>query len=373
MKIRNKQLQVILLASVILVILSCKKDKSFNRNNQVARTVLIYMAANNNLAYDALNSFKKIKNGVASINGNLLVLLKTESARSYLLKVDPKERIDTLKTYNAQNTSDPIFLSQVISDSKFLYPAKSFGFVFWSHATSWAPPSNLEIKVKSIGYDFGKEMDIKDFRNALPDNLEFILFDACSMASLEAAYELKDKAKFILASPSEVLSASYPYQKIIPLLFGGVEDLKKVGQEFINYYKSLQGELSSATISLINTQELPKLAELTKNLLNSQKPNIGFNRSELQRLNFDVNTQNPNAYDFLDFISQNYSQEHYISIKQQLEKVILYKDHTSTFLGSPIKTFSGVSIYLPIADDPAKEYYRTLSWSKASNWISLFF
>lgn len=365
----NRLFRNLLLVSIVLISYSCEKEDPIEDNSSL-RTVLIYIAANNNLANDAEISLKKIQKGAEKIKGNLLVLIKTEFQKSYLLKVNADQSTDTLRVYPDGNTSDPAFLSKVISDSKLQYPANSYGFVFWSHATSWAPPSNFG--TKSVGYDFGEEMDIKDFKRALPNDLDYIMFDACSMASLEALYELKDKAKYILASPSEVMSASYPYQSIVPYLFGDVNDLIKIGKEFIQYYESLNGELSSATVSLVNTQELTKLADLTKNLLESKKSIDGIDRSSIQKLNFDINTQNPDAYDFLDFLKQNYSEEDYLPIKHQLDKVILFKGYTDSFLGVPIKSFSGVTIYLPIAQDPLKGYYNTLNWSNDSYWISLF-
>lgn len=33
------------------------------------------------------------------------------------------------------------------------------------------------------------------------ENLEFILFDACLMSSIEVLYDLRDKAKYVIASP----------------------------------------------------------------------------------------------------------------------------------------------------------------------------
>ena len=33
---------------------------------------------------------------------------------------------------------------------------------------------------------------------------EFILFDACLMSSIEVLYDLRDKAKYVIASPAEL-------------------------------------------------------------------------------------------------------------------------------------------------------------------------
>lgn len=346
---------------------NCRKAKG---DDFIGRTVLVYMAANNDLSEDAVKSFNAIKAGAKNFKGELLVLLKTGSGNSYLIRVDQSaQRADTISIYRGQNTSDPVFLSRVINESRLYAPSKSFGLVFWSHATSWAPPSG--VTPNAVGADGGREMDIRDFKNALRDNMDFIMFDACSMASIEAIYELKDKAKYILASPSEVLASSYPYESILPLLFGGPDELRQVGEKFIQYYDTLSGMNASATVSLIDTKELNKLALLTKQLLNRKVPVAGFRKNEIQKLNFDV-TSRVDAYDFLDFFEKNYSREEYQEIKEQSEKAIVYKDHTASFLGSPIRIFSGLSIYLPVQDDALRSYYGKFSWAIESNWSQLF-
>jgi hypothetical protein len=346
----------------------CKKASGPHEPAFTAKTVLIYMAANNDLAPDAVNSFDEIKAASKNIRDNLLVLLKTKPGNAYLLNM--KAGIaDTIKVYPGQNTSDPKFLSTVINDSKEIAPSKSFGLVVWSHGTSWAPARNPI--PDAIGSDEGREMNISALKNALPGKMEFILFDACSMASVEVIYELKDKADYILASPSEILSTSYPYRTIIPLLFGDVGALSQAGEKFIQYYDTLSGMNASATVSLIDTKQLTELAVLVKQLISKKRPADGFHQSNLQKITFDVGAS-VDGYDFLDFFDKNYSKEEYLAIQSQLEKAIVYKDHTSAFLNNPIARFSGLSIYLPRKQDPFKGFYSSLSWASASGWDILF-
>lgn len=353
---------------VIVFFQFCKKDEGPYEATSAAKTVLIYMAANNDLAPDAIKSFGEIKAASKNCPGNLLVLLKTKPGDAYLINI--KAGIaDTIKVYRGRNTSDPKFLSTVITDSKGIAPSKSFGLVFWSHGTSWAPARNPI--PNAIGSDDGSEMDITAFKNALPFKMEFILFDACSMASVEVMYELKDKADYILASPSEILSTSYPYRTIVPLLFGDADALARAGQAFIRYYDTLPGMNASATVSLIDTKQLAALAVLTRQLISNQRPADGFQQSRLQKITFDMGAK-VDGYDFLDFFDKNYTKAAYLAIQDQLAKAIIYKDHTSAFLGNPIATFSGFSVYLPRKQDPLKGFYSSLSWASASGWDLLF-
>lgn len=355
---------------VFSLLFSCKKD-SLENQVKVDHMVLIYMAANNNLRQDAINCLNKIESGFTG-KQRLLVYIKTNSENSYILKIkhDKTDKIvsDTIQIYGNENSSDPHLLSRVIKDARRYAPATSYGLILWSHASSWAPAG---IRTKSFGEDRGTDMDIIDLKNALPSDFSYIIFDACSMASIEAIYELKNKTRYILASPTEVLSTSYPYEQIVPYLSADRDNLKIIGQKFIDYYKSLNGDYASATVSLIATENLALLAQKTKELLDLKRPTGSFNVVGIQRLDFDP-TSRIIAYDFLDFLVHNYNPDDFASIKNQLNNVILFKGNTSSFLNSPIKTFSGISIYLPKADDPFQDYYSKLEWYRSGAGYNIF-
>ncbi|HWK56024.1 MAG TPA: clostripain-related cysteine peptidase [Parapedobacter sp.] len=349
----------------------CEKgrESELEFNDQM---VLIYIAANNDLKPEALASVNELERGYRD-GLNLLVYLKTSSEVSVILKIKaddtPDIGSDTIAIYGNENSSDPYFLSRVVNDARKLSPASSYGLVLWSHASSWAPP--LEIRLKSFGQDNGLEMDIVDLKQALPSDFRYIIFDACSMASIEAIYEMKNNARYILASPTEVLSSSYPYGQIVQYLFGGKEELIKIGQSFISYYQSLGGEYASATVSLIDTDSLSLLARKMKVLLSSKSLKVGFDKSVLQRLDFDPNSR-VKAYDYLDFLRKGFEPEDYDVIMKQLNATILYKNSTTAFLNNPITEFSGLSIYLPDARDPLHPYYSMLQWYGDGGMSALF-
>lgn len=338
--------------------------------------VLVYMEANNDLRYDALNSINMMEKGAAALNGTLLVYIKTNSTNSYLLKIKPdadENRIvsDTVKVFNSSNPSDANFLHNVVQYAQTEFSAQSYGLILWSHATSWAPPSG-QLKTFSFGEDSGKEMDIIDLKNALPNNLEFLIFDACSMGGVEVLYEFKDKAKYIIASPTETLSESFPYQNIVPLLFQPSDQLTAIAQAYYDHYNSFTDDLRSASVVLVKTGELAGLASQMKALILSQKKyGDQFISVGVQRLDYTANFPVPN-YDFGDFLNHNFSATDLTAIDQQLGKVILYKAATPSFLGVPIRTFSGLTSYIPYQDDKNLTYYKKLQWYTSAGLSILF-
>ncbi|MDN3586752.1 clostripain-related cysteine peptidase [Pedobacter aquatilis] len=370
-------LKSLLLVAFILLHFSCKKTVDVVPDKQVVKKmVLVYMEANNDLRYDALNSINMMEKGAADLDGALLVYIKTSSVRSYLLKIkfdnDANKIVsDTVKTFENSPASDAEFLKDVVKYAQQEYPAESYGLVLWSHATAWAPAST-GIKTKSFGRDTGKEIDIIDLKNALPNNLEFIIFDACSMGGVEVLYEFKDKAKYIIASPAETIAESFPYQNITSLLFKTSDQLPNVAKAYYDYYNAYQDDRQSATVVLIKTSELVSLAAEMKSLMTkSKKYGDKFLSENIQRLDFTYNF--PVAtYDFGDFLQHNFNPTDLTSINAQLSKTILYKASTSNFIGVPIKKFSGLTNYIPFAGDVNLTYYKKLQWYNASGFNILF-
>ena len=378
-----KSLKHFFLKSLLIIVIistqsSCKKNIDVTPEKiKVSKMVLVYMEANNDLRYDALNSINQMEKGAANIDGTLLVYIKTSSVRSYLLKIkyDPDENkivSDTVKTFENSSNSDPEFLKDVIKYAQTEYPAETYGLILWSHATSWAPPTSAIIKTKSFGRDTGKEIDIIDLKNALPNNLEFIIFDACSMGGVEVLYEFKDKAKYIIASPAETIAESFPYQKITPFLFQGSAQLKDVAKAYYDYYHAYTDDRQSATVVLVKASELVQLAtEMKAIMLKTKLYGNKFISDNIQRLDFTTNFPVAN-YDFGDFLNHNFANNDLTSIYAQLDKTILYKAATANFLGTPIKTFSGLTCYIPYQGDVNLTYYKKLQWYSNSGFYIPF-
>jgi hypothetical protein len=364
----NMTKRVLLSLSIILLTaslqISCKKSNELPEKSKVSKMVLVYMDANNDLRYEALNSINRMEKGAKEIDGTLLVYIKTSSVRSYLLKIRHDEDLnritsDTLKVFE-NPVSDAEFLKDVVKYTQSEHPAETYGLVLWSHATSWAPAAPA--KTKSFGRDNGKEMDIIDLKNALPNNFEFIIFDACSMGGVEVLYEFRQKAKYIIASPAETLAESFPYQTITPLLFKSADQLDHIAKAYYDYYNAYSGDLQSATVVLVQTSELDALAHAMKTLMINKKTYGDKLVSEgVQRLDFTLGFPVAN-YDFGGFLDKNFQPADLSDVYKKLNKAILYKAATTNFLGISIKSFSGLTCYIPSVNDANLNYYKRLQW-----------
>ena len=361
----------------LFCLLSCKKEEGAEQ--LPSRTVMVYMAANNNLASDAYTNLNQLEEGVAVSGEKLLVYARIfgQQPKIYEIQRDnsPEIKSKILKTYSDHDSSDPAVMKQIFADMQTLAPARSYGAILWSHATNWAPAS-LQLQTRSFGDDNFSRMDVQDMRKALPAGLDYLIFDACSMASVEVLYELRAVAPYILASPTEVLAVGMPYQEIAPLLFAEdvQQGLRSVAEKYVQYYQEKSGLEQSASFSLVDTRQLEPLAQACASVLaryGSLIPSI--DRTALQRLDFDPASPVP-AYDLLDFFEKNFPEAARKEIQQIVDKAVLYKAHTPYFLGQAIQRFSGLSTYVPGPAEAAYQaFYETLSWAKDAGYSKMFY
>lgn len=360
---------------------ACEDKKNITPEDQKKfRTVVVYISANNNLQEEAYKNINQMEKGLGTIDGNLIVYAKLPNKNPvlYHIKNDSSDDIISpiIKEYDNHNSSDPQIMKMVLEDIKKAYPAETYGLTLWSHATGWIP-NTTRIKLKSFGNDNGQEMNITDLNSAIPYHFDFIMFDACSMASVEVLYEIKDKATVFIASPGEVISNGMPYQEIVNDLFS--KDSKAyqlLSEKYYNHYMLQSGLKQSATISVVKSEHLATLALNTKNLLSQQSQLFDdFRRETIQRMDFDRYYNPLIAFDFKNFIETNYSE----SIQREtlintLNKTIVYKANTPKFNGYDINLNSGLTCYIPHIDNQGTthEFYKKLKWYKDSGFDKIF-
>jgi hypothetical protein len=340
---------------------ACSKE-DMSEQAVTDRTVIVYMAADNNLFADAWADLEEMKRGFSEMGAKLVVFIDPLYETPVLLEVEHRKET-TVRTYPELNSCDPAVLKAVLEEVVALYPAKEYGLVLWSHGTSWMPSGRL---LRSFGEDAGSEMNIPELAGSLPVKFRFILFDACLMGSVEVAYELKDKTDYLVASSTETISDGFPYEQIVPELIKPQVDLKAVARRYFGYYNAQVGVDRSATISVIETEHLPELARRLRLLCEGNAADVqAFDRSAVQRL--DVYGEQY-TFDLLDFVSKVLPEADKTGFVLQLERAVLYKDHTPQFIQQyDINTYCGLSCYIPPPQrNDLTRYYKTLGWYAAS-------
>lgn len=341
------------------------------------RTVLVYMAADNDLYRNAQADLEEMLQAPVPSEGNLVVYLDAPAWSAdtcpQLLHIR-NGKLTSVKQYGQQNSASGRVLQTVIGDAMSAFPAESYGLVLWSHGTGWLPKGvydNLPRRragysaalMQSFGNDDGSEMDIIELAEALPAKFEFIIFDACLMGGIEVLYQLRNKANTIVASPTEVLVAGLPYTQVLPCLFTSPIGYAQAAQAYMNYYKSKSGVEQTASITVINAGELEAFAHLLSRILQSETAEVAAvpDKKEIQK--YDL-LEDAVFYDLEDCLMNVIKNEaSLLSLRQQLAKMVIYHDYTPYLLGQlPLTRSCGVSIYLPFGNAALDKPYEQLDW-----------
>ncbi len=379
----------------------------FDRSMSVGKTVLIYMAADNNLAPYARQNLQAVMEGEVPDyfdegDGNVLLVyadIDGDVPRLMRLSRDRYGVVNSeiLVEYEEdQNSASDSVMNAVLTYAAGLFPSSENGLVLWSHGTGWLPEGyyskpysygedGLTVPmsvaedpyasyVKSFGSDSGREMDIRDLAAALPVHYNYIIFDACLMGGVEVAYELREKCDYLVVSAAEVLAEGFPYGEIVgDLMAGNRSSLESVCDKFYMHYEN-----EAATVALIDSRSLDRLASVCRDIISTG------GRDRIQNLEMDslqgyYRYDRHWFYDLDDFISRIAEEDRLSSFRTVMDDAVLYKRATDEFSltinGRPemqflIKTFSGLSTYVPNPENPVlEEYYRTLAWNKAVRMV----
>ena len=289
--------------SLLSTLLACHHDDDHPdepKDTRARRTILVYMAAENNLSLFATNDLTEMKTGSLSLaeDQNLIVYVdKPETQNPYLARVKGGELVDTLFMEESL-TADPAILEKVLYTTKTKYPAKDYGLVLWGHASGWLISNDSVTYAPSRAYggDTGNNsssgsgkywMNIPSMAKAIAkamgnEKLCFILGDCCSFACIEVAYELRDVADYIIGSPAEIPDVGAPYDLIVADMFLESDHFyEQVINEYYNYclriykespgtyYNQSRGDLEGYSVPLtaIKTSELGNLARATAIIL----------------------------------------------------------------------------------------------------------
>jgi hypothetical protein len=363
---------------------------SENEQSVAHRTVLVYRAADNSLnefSYDNLSDMVAGAEGNNLNGGNLLVYFDTKDDVPQLYHIAKgkngliEEQI--VKTYSEHNSASVDTMRSVLDDvfGNPAYKAETYGLVLWSHGTAWLP-SDLKNYLRAFGQDTNNGEDnwleIGDLKEALRGYaFDFIVFDACYMASVETAYALRDNAAYILASPTEILADGMPYSQMIKYLFSKQpvsEALTQAAETFYAYYDRQSGAYRSASVSVVKTEALQSLAGVCREILAGRLEDaLKVNTDNLQLLEYLKHGVHA-LYDFEDFIKQLASESQQSAFKERLNDVVVYKAATESvyfaaLYGSlPVDAahFCGLSVYAPqerLGD--LNQWYSNLDWYKA--------
>ncbi|EJX10527.1 clostripain family protein [gut metagenome] len=398
-----------LLVCCLLMQTACSHDDKIVMPVSVSkRTVLVYLAADNNLggAGDvnfALKDVEEMKVGMGKFAGegfHLLVYKDFNSGISAPELVEIKQNKygkvveKVVKTYEDRNSVGVAEMQEVFGDvfANPVFQAESYGLVFWSHGEGWFPypiPNS-----RWIGQDVGmgdKRMNLSQFKEVLQSvpglHFDFLMFDACFMQSVEVVYELRNFADYFVGSPAEIPGPGAPYDAIVPLMFvcQGAVDLAEayyqVYKDIYNGGKDISNDnwTGGVSMSVTCSAALDKLAAVTRQCLQD----VGEVSSMILKnelFDYDKRTkrdEHVGYYDWCQLMEKVLPTKSFDQWKKVFDESLVFWKTTpknySGFVGMfDMAGANGVTHYLPDdLSDGRVAAYRDLAWYEAAGLSQL--
>lgn len=384
--LKNTILHFILSVCLLTAATGCEEK---NRQPETAgHTLFMYFPWSDNLtAYFDRN----IADMLAAVNSsgldNQRVVIyyarSEEEATLYEIVRSGKQYVKTeLKHYQNPATNTPAGVADILKDVKESAPAFHYSMTIGSHGMGWIPVSQSDNAARQRiprkgkpaglltryfgGLQPSNQIDIKDFAAGAAEAgiyFDYILFDDCYMSSVEAVFDLRHIADFVVASPTEMMAAGLPYAVIGENLLGDA-DLKAVCDGFYSFYASSYSPY--ATLAVTDCRQLDRLADLMKDINARHTPD---NNQTVQRLD----GFHPSVFfDLGDYVEKLCTDEELLSeFRRQLQKTVVYEVHTPDHYSmsggvKPLPVCSGLSISDPSTNSLAAEKTET-TWWKATH------
>lgn len=373
-----------------------------------AWTILVYIAADNNLEQFGINDINEMEKGLPSSGAVEVIALidrakghdKREGdwtdARVYRIKKDNdlnKINSELLANLGEVNLGDPGTIENFTHHAFRAFPARQRMFIMWNHGGGWAsqahdedngktPPGDDDVKLAELRSGLSKGM-----KSAGVKHIDIVGFDMCLMAQIETAMSLRGIAKIMVASQNLEPGHGWPYDALLPAfgdrVKGGRGLAQVIVQEFDKYYDNIKTDdttLSAVDLELLDdaTKSLDALAtKLTENIDTSWTTiarAFFFGESYGDRLDFRSGANGYNSLDLLDVFKRIRhelkpfnAEAEFSAFREAIDRFVI------TSVVNPKRRLSnGISIYAPVLSSALHREYANEAFAKACpGWLNL--
>ena len=290
--------------------------------------------------------------------------------------------ISCFKEEPDQVATSPETMQRILNMMIKLLPSQSYGVIFGSHGTSWMPGN--KVVGRAFGDDNGYSINIPEMAEAMKNvfkdqQLDFILFDACMMATAEVCYEFKDVTDYLIGAVVETHVYGHPYDIVLPKLYQKDVPYGDICKNYIDYSKQ---KGAWGTCAAVDCGKMDELAEwVGANLEVYSDKFDSFDKDDVQQ--YGVNDEWRNfkyfSFDVVDCFNNLNEGNTPEGLEDIMNRVVVAKDALYgvqySIVGNSLYTidedrFCGIGMYLPnVVSKPSwNSYYKTLAWYKAVGW-----
>ena len=315
-------------------------------------------------------------------------------------------RADTLKVWPAGTpVANKEVMTEVFNWVREQFPAAGYGAILSSHATGYLPEGYYDNPRKYEGtgrggsistsaplHSFGQEyysagtqkqeMELKDLAAAIPYKLDYLVFDACLMGTVEVAWALRDVCSYLAFSPCEIPAVGFDFRQIAEhLLKPEVPDVKAVCQDYYAYYED--DNTYGATITLVDCSRLDRLAATCRDLFDRYRSGIrNLSGKNVQVYDRRIGAKTYYAFfDLKDILREaGASDADLAALQSALDEAIVYEAHTPRFISVKLDRVCGLAMYLPAYPDYKRDIYHgtkfldgyykeNIAWNQATSLV----
>ncbi|MDX1992510.1 MAG: clostripain-related cysteine peptidase [bacterium] len=245
-------------------------------------TVLVYMAADNNLEKFALQDANELEFVGSAESMNLLMQIDRAEgygdgdgdwteARRYVVRQDDEDlagleiNSELVQNLGEINTGDPANLVDFVTWGIQNYPAQHYALIIWDHGGAWYGAASDDSADGDLLTLPEVDTALTEIRQQVGiDKFDLIGFDACLMGAFEVYQTLQPHAQYAVASSELVPGNGWNYtDTLLDLLDFPDMDARQFGtsvvDRFVEYYTDVQTNYRTFTLSLI---DLSKMAAL---------------------------------------------------------------------------------------------------------------
>lgn len=368
-------LSFLILAGLLISFSGCGSSGSAT---QALWTFMVYMDGDNNLESFAEADFNEMKAVGSNTQVNIAVQYDADSAftgtKRYYVK---KDGADLIQELAEQDMADPAVLTDFINWAVGRYPAQHYVLVLWNHGGGWKD-KKFPNPLKGIISDdsSGNMMTISQLGSALAaagKTFDIIGCDACLMAELEVAYQVKSYGSYLVASEQTEPGNGWPYTPILTALTVNPSmTAAQLGTQIVNDYIANTSVGSGITMSATDLSKIEALANAVNDF--GQAMVASTHSSEINSAKNNVQT-----YEY-DFLADLYHFAHLISqinednlaakanaVKTALTNAVIANQKS----GTAVANSNGLTIYIPTVSNPFDSDYDNLTFpQQKTNWKS---
>ena len=257
--------------------------------------LLMYWDADNSLEFCtefAMQTWEKSLTSNKDVNIVVLVdILSMDGIWIYDIEGGARK---VVAEWPEMNTSDPAVLEMFVNYAMKEYPAKKTMLVLQDHGYGWRGVCQDETNGDVLMPVDGIASALKDVKARNGKGVDVLAFDACNMATLEVAYELRDAVPYVVGSETMVPFDGLPYEMFVTDLIKNpgmspADLATSIVDEYVLYYSSkwdydhiMTYSQDFATMAAIDTSKMAALGDAFQSFATVLKPLINDHMKEVE-------------------------------------------------------------------------------------------